>query len=59
MTTVPRWRKSSRSANTSTCVELHHALDAVRDSKQLDGPELATPGLPEFIRQLKAGRFDR
>lgn len=59
MTTLACWRKSTRSVNTSTCVELHHNLDAVRDSKNADGPQLTVPGLPEFIRQLKTGHFDR
>jgi hypothetical protein len=58
MTSSPCWRKSSRSANTSNCVELHRSLSAVRDSKR-PGPELALPGLPEFVRRLKAGHFDR
>lgn len=59
MTTFPCWRKSSRSVNTSTCVELHRDLDAVRDSKRPDGPNLTITGLPEFIQQIKAGHFDR
>jgi hypothetical protein len=59
MTTFPSWRKSSRSVNTTNCVELHHTLKAVRDSKRPDGPELAVTALPEFIHQLKTGRFDR
>jgi hypothetical protein len=59
MTTLPCWRKSSRSANTSNCVELHRSLAAVRDSKRSAGPELSVPGLPELVRRLKAGHFDR
>lgn len=60
MTTVlPRWRKSSRSANTDNCVELPHTLDAVRDSKRRDGPVLTVCDLPTFVDQVKAGRFDR
>jgi hypothetical protein len=59
MTTLPCWRKSSRSANTSTCVELHHTLAAIRDSKRPNGPELAVTGLPEFIQQIKADRLGR
>lgn len=59
MTTLSCWRKSTRSVNTTTCVELHHNLAAVRDSKSPDGPKLTAPGLPELIRQIKAGQFDR
>jgi len=59
MTKVPvDWRKSSRSNTQTNCVEVPHTLDAVRDSKRRNGPVLAVPGLPEFIQQLKAGRFD-
>lgn len=54
-----RWRKSSRSQTQTNCVELPDTLDAVRDSKRRDGPALPAPGLPEFLRQIKAGRFDR
>lgn len=59
MTTLPCWRKSSRSANTTNCVELHRDLEAVRDSKRPGGPELAVTGLPEFVQRVKAGHFDR
>lgn len=59
MMTFPCWRKSSRSVNTTNCVELHHTLAAVRDSKRPDGPALRVTALPQFIQQLKAGRFDR
>lgn len=59
MTTAHRqWKKSSFSANEGNCVELPHTLDAVRDSKQRGGPVLPARELPEFIRQVKAGRFD-
>jgi Domain of unknown function (DUF397) len=58
VTTVqPRWRKSSRSANTTDCVELHRTLGAIRDSKRPDGPALAVRALPTFITQVKAGQF--
>ena len=59
MTTLACWRKSTRSVNTTNCVELHHSLDAVRDSKRPDGTELTVPGLPELILRIKAGQFDR
>lgn len=47
------WRKSSRSDNEASCVEVHHSLDALRDSKN-PGPELPAPGLPDLIRFLKS-----
>ena len=35
------WRKSSYSGNSGgSCVELRAGLDAVRDSKNVDGPVL-------------------
>lgn len=52
------WRKSSKSNSGSTCVEVRHDLAALRDSKQPDGPPL-TARLAPFIRNIKAGRFDR
>jgi hypothetical protein len=39
-TGVVRWRKSTYSTATETCVELAHDLDAVRDSKNPSGPVL-------------------
>jgi Domain of unknown function (DUF397) len=33
MTAPPRWRRSTRSVNGSSCVELAHTRDAIRDSK--------------------------
>jgi hypothetical protein len=59
MTTPPHWRKSTYSNTETVCVEVPHTLDALRDSKQPDGPALPARGLPEFIRQVKAGDFDR
>ncbi|MBB4963800.1 DUF397 domain-containing protein [Saccharothrix violaceirubra] len=45
----PEWRKSSRSTNTDSCVEVRNDLAAVRDSKNPSGPQL------EFTpRSLKA-----
>lgn len=52
------WRKSTRSGSQSNCVELAGTLDAVRDSKNQDGPVLAVPGLRAFVVQIKAGEFD-
>jgi hypothetical protein len=48
------WRKSSRS-NTGHCVEVRRDLAALRDSKQPDGPQLATPELRMLIKRLKRG----
>lgn len=40
-----RWRKSTRSSDTNTCVEVAFAGPVVglRDSKNTDGPLLALP----------------
>jgi hypothetical protein len=59
MTTSPRWRKSSRSQNGGTCVELAHTLDAIRDSKSPGAPALVIPGLVAFLSEVKQSRFDR
>lgn len=44
--THPRWRKSSYSNDTATCVEVaSHGPDTmVRDSKDPAGPTLSLPG---------------
>lgn len=47
-----RWRKSSRSAQTSDCVELHPD-GAARDSKNSDGPVLRFSGYAP-LRELVA-----
>lgn len=59
MTVDPRWRKSSRSTNTESCVELNGDLDAVRDSKNPNGPTLPVTALTTFVADVKTGRFDR
>lgn len=55
------WRKSSRSQNTTDCVELRSSLDAVRDSKDPSGPILRVGriGVEKFVNSVKSGRFDR
>ncbi|AOS63182.1 DUF397 domain-containing protein [Actinoalloteichus hymeniacidonis] len=62
-TRVSGWRKSSRSANNGTCVELAWVGDAqaIRDSKAPGAGALAlTPSQSaDFFTSVKAGRFDR
>ncbi|WP_184726215.1 DUF397 domain-containing protein [Saccharopolyspora phatthalungensis] len=53
-----RWKKSSRSQNGSDCVEVASTLDALRDSKDPEGP-VVTADVSKFIRAVRAGRFDR
>jgi hypothetical protein len=55
--TSPRWRKASRSQNTSSCVELAHTLDRLRDSKNTAGPTLRIDA-QRLVAEIKAGRFD-
>jgi hypothetical protein len=40
MTSPQRWRKSSYSSEDGACIEVAHTLDALRDSKNPDGPVL-------------------
>ncbi len=55
--TRPAWRKSSHSGgDNGNCVEVY-SLDAVRDSKNPDGPVL-TLNLRAFIDEVKDGRYD-
>jgi hypothetical protein len=49
------WRKSSRSQNTTTCVELAY-LGLVRDSKNPAGPMLRAD-LPALVAAVKSGRL--
>jgi len=55
-----RWRKSSRSGQESSCVELAHTGDRVRDSKNPAGPilEFDPSRLGEFVASVKVGSFD-
>ncbi|WP_367132012.1 DUF397 domain-containing protein [Saccharothrix sp. HUAS TT1] len=55
------WRKSSYSGNSGgDCVELRAGLDAVRDSKNADGPvlEFEPDRLRAFVGAVKAGVLD-
>jgi hypothetical protein len=47
------WRKSSRSENSGTCVEVRNTLDELRDSKNTAGPTLQVNvrGLAQAIRR--------
>ncbi|OLF04542.1 hypothetical protein BLA60_40335 [Actinophytocola xinjiangensis] len=55
MTTVSeRWRKSTRSAQETNCVEVSN-LGAVRDSKNPDGPRL-NADLSGLISSVKWGQ---
>ena len=50
------WRKSSRSADQTNCVELANT-GAVRDSKNPTGPTLATD-LHPLLAAVKSGRLN-
>jgi hypothetical protein len=51
------FRKSSYSnSNAQECVEIGNTLDAVRDSKNPDGPVLRCD-VASLIAGIKAGRF--
>lgn len=57
MTTVPgTWRKSSRSAQDTNCVEVRSDLDAVRDSKNPTGPRIAGD-VRALVQAIQAGRL--
>jgi hypothetical protein len=54
MKTVPDdWRKSSRSTETNSCVEVSRTRAAVRDSKNPGGPVLPV-SLDRFLAAVKA-----
>jgi hypothetical protein len=58
VTTEATWRKSRRSQNNATCVEVRSSLDQVRDSKNPAGPSLRVDA-SALIDAIQAGRFDR
>jgi uncharacterized protein DUF397 len=51
------WRKSSRSVNGQTCVEVVGSLDAVRDSKNPGVALRADVGA--LVRAVRSGVVDR
>ncbi len=54
-----QWRKSSFSGgDNNDCVEVVGTLDAVRDSKNPDGPILRA-GLRDLLTAVREGGFDR
>ena len=55
--TTMTWRKSSRSASNTACVEVRCDRGAVRDSKNPTGPILLAD-LTAFTAEVKSGRFD-
>jgi hypothetical protein len=57
MTQKTRWRKSSRSASNAECVEIAHTGDAVRDSKNPNGPVLRVRSLAPLLDGIKNGRL--
>ncbi|KAA2255469.1 DUF397 domain-containing protein [Solihabitans fulvus] len=63
MIDYPTWRKSSRSSNQTTCVELSVSVEltSIRDTKNRNGGTLAFADMPYqvFLNAIKAGRFDR
>jgi hypothetical protein len=53
---IIRWRKSSRSAQDTACVELAHTFDVVRDSKNPTGPTL-TVNTRGLVAAVKSGQL--
>lgn len=53
------WRKSTRSASQSNCVEVACTLDALRDSKSPTGPMLSIANLTESIEAIKESSWRR
>jgi hypothetical protein len=56
------WRKSTRSSNTDSCVEVRGSLDAVRDSKNPDGPVLhfvRPASVAALVATVRTGKLDQ
>lgn len=53
---VSRWRKSSRSGQESSCVEVAHTVDRVRDSKNPEGPVIRAD-VRALLAAVKAGHI--
>jgi hypothetical protein len=53
-----QWIKSSYTNINGNCVELSTTLDAIRDSKDPNGPILQV-NADTFVQAVKYGRFDR
>lgn len=63
MSDTREWRKSSYSGTSGNCVEVctgEHATVAIRDSKNVPGPELAVSdqAWSEFVQGIRHGEFD-
>jgi Domain of unknown function (DUF397) len=61
--TAAQWKKSSRSNGQANCVEVctsQPAIVAVRDSKNVPGPEIAVSdqAWSHFIQAIVRGEFD-
>lgn len=57
-TNARRWRKSTYSDGHETCVELPGDLDAVRDSKNPNGPILQIDA-KALVAAIRAGTFEQ
>jgi hypothetical protein len=58
MTERQVWKKSTRSVNTDSCVELSGTLNDVRDSKNVRGPVLRVD-VSALVSAVKSGQLDR
>lgn len=58
MTSRQVWKKSTRSLNTNSCVELSGTLTDVRDSKNVRGPVLRADAAA-LVSAVKSGQLDR